>query len=63
MVVQLQIVNGKADVTVIPIHISNSSPKIMSNQHADNFLNRINKESNIKMDIVNGKGKLTMNIK
>ncbi|MGB9979593.1 CapA family protein [Methanobacterium sp.] len=62
MVVQLQIVNGNADVTVIPIHISNSSPKIMNNQSANKFLNRINSESNVKMDIVNGKGKLTMDI-
>ena len=62
MVVQLQIVNGNVDVTVIPIHISNSSPKIMGSQRADTFLNRINSESNVKMDIVNGKGKLTMNI-
>jgi len=62
MVLQLQIVNGNVDVTVIPIHISNSSPKIMGNQHADKFLNRIKSESNVKMDIVNGKGKLTMNI-
>ena len=62
MVVQLQIVNGTAEVTVIPIHISNSSPKIMGNQSANTFLNRINSESNVKMDIVNGKGKLTENI-
>lgn len=62
MVVQLQILNGNADVTVIPIHISNSSPKIMSEQRADKFLNRINSESNVKMDIENGKGKLSMNI-
>lgn len=62
MVVQLQILNGNADVTVIPIHISNSSPKIMTNQRADKFLNRINSESNVKMDIENGKGKLTINI-
>lgn len=62
MVVQMQIVNGNTDVTVIPIHISNSSPKIMSNPHATKFLNRINSESNVKMNIVNGKGKLSINI-
>ncbi len=62
MVVQLQIINGNADVTVIPIHITSSSPHIMSNQHANEFLNRINSESNVKMDIINGKGKLTMDI-
>lgn len=62
MVVQLQIVNGNACVTVIPIHIVDSSPKIMNNQSAVEFLNRINRESNVKMDIVNGKGKLIMNI-
>ena len=62
MVVQLQVLNGNADVTVIPIHIANSSPKIMSNQHANKFLSRINSESNVKMDIVNGKGKLSMNL-
>ena len=33
----------------------------MGSQHADKFLNRINSESNVKMDIVHGKGKLTMN--
>lgn len=62
LVVQLQIVNENVDVTVIPIHISNSSPKIMGSQHAATFLNRINSESNVKMDIVNGKGKLTMTV-
>jgi hypothetical protein len=34
----------------------------MNNQRAGKFLNRINSESNVKMDIENGKGKLTMNI-
>ena len=62
MVVQLHVLNGNADVTVIPIHIANSSPKIMSNQRANKFLSRINSESNVKMDIVNGKGKLSMNL-
>ncbi|MEN6552083.1 MAG: hypothetical protein ABFC34_04255 [Methanobacterium sp.] len=39
MVVQLQIVNGNEDVTVTPIHISNSHPKIIGDQHANKFLN------------------------
>lgn len=62
MIVQLKILNGNADVTVVPIHIANSSPQIMSNQRADKFLERINAESNVKMNIEDGKGKLTMNI-
>jgi len=62
MIVQLQIVNGNADVTVIPIHIVNSSPKIMDNSQANVFLNKINAESNIKMDIENGRGILNVNI-
>lgn len=60
MVVQLQVSNGNVYVTVIPIHILNSSPQIMGNQHAINFLNRVNAGSNVKMDIKNGKGKLSM---
>lgn len=60
MVLQLQISNGNVNVTVIPIHIANSSPKIMSEQPAEDFLERINAESNVKMDIENGKGKLNM---
>jgi hypothetical protein len=39
MVLELQIVNGNEDVTVIPIHISNTSPKIIGDQHANKFLN------------------------
>jgi len=62
MIVQLQIVNGNADFTVIPIHIANSIPRIMDNSQANTFLNKINLESNIKMNIENGKGILNMSI-
>ena len=62
MVVQLQVINGSAQVTVLPIHITGSIPRYMDNKSANYFLQSIKAESNTNMNIEDGKGKIDLKI-